>query len=477
MLQSKFPTRPSNVGENEVAEFITKAKRLQHVDSLRSLVQLSRREELRTLVKRFELEEKIKAGTVSFALQFITAGVASPEAKRTADATNEDRPGYVTISDIDALAPAIESYNSAAPAEARIVVPVPTSDRLIVDADDYRVAVAPIRAVDIISWPGIENRTLFNLNVRRQLPANKVRTALDRATTEPNQHDRFLGSHNGITVICRKFELSDADIVLHDPSVVNGAQSVIAFYDNRMQLTDQLRVFVKVCELDPAGPFARDIAIRSNTQSAVNNRNLRALDGPQLRLKSEVETMFPGVTYETRPDSSLELPGRVIHNHLVAKCLCAVMNRRPWFAIKSLSLFEEPHYTEIFHEEIRAEHVRLAVDLKQMIDEDREEYPEAYRRAWTLTSIVSTYLAGEGLRAVLDCGDLTAFAATYASNPQECAYHTDIARRSARKTLEVRRDQLQNEGRVDDFKVDFKNEQVLVELGKEVRRAAIYIMD
>ena len=93
-------------------------------------------------------------------------------------------------------------------------------------------------------------------------------------------------------MVCRRLETSDDEIVMHDPSVVNGAQSIIAFFDNRETLTDNLRVFIKICELDPAGPFARDIAIRSNTQSAVNSRNLRALDGPQVAATSGVRSAF-----------------------------------------------------------------------------------------------------------------------------------------------------------------------------------------
>ena len=73
------------------------------------------------------------------------------------------------------------------PAVNRVSVPVARGDRLVVEAEDYRASVAAVRANDIVKWPGIEDRTLFNLNVRRQLPANKVRSALDRATNQPQE--------------------------------------------------------------------------------------------------------------------------------------------------------------------------------------------------------------------------------------------------------------------------------------------------
>ncbi|MCY3886097.1 MAG: AIPR family protein [Chloroflexi bacterium] len=476
-FQSKYPEQPSKVGDREVAEFVTRGERLQHVDDWRPLIQPARRKELRRLVRRFDLEEKIKAATVTFRLHFVTAGFVGSEARMVVDASNRDNPGYVKVWDIDALAPAIEAFNAPTPITARVSIPVPRGDSLLVHTGGCRASVAAVRATDIVDWPGIEDRTLFNLNVRRQLPANKVRTELARATTQPEEHDRFLASHNGITVICRMLEIAGDEIVMHDPSVVNGAQSILAFYDNATALTDNLRVFVKICELDPASPFARDIAIRSNTQSAVNSRNLRALDGPQLRLQREFEERFPHITYETRPDASLTQVDSTIHNHQAAKCLCAVMNRRPWLAVKSLSLFEEPNYASIFGDEVHADQILLSTRLKWMVDQDKARYPSTYGRSWVLTSIIATYLAAEALRALRSDEDLTAFAVAWAADQD--AYQTDvqIALVAARKTLELRRDKKQRDGAEEDFKVDFKNEQVLRGLGEEARKVAIIRKD
>ena len=476
-FQSKYPEQPSMVGERELAEFIGRGDRLQHVKDLELLVEPPAREELRRLVRRFGLQEKINAGNVSFRLHFVTAGFASPDARKTVEAKNRTTPDYVKIWDIDSLGPAIEVFNAPTPAKTTVTIPVQSSDRLVVEAGDYRASVAAVRAIDIVKWPGIDDRTLFNLNVRRQLPANRVRRALDRATTQSEEHGRFLASHNGITVICRRLETSDDEIIMHDPSVVNGAQSIIAFFDNVATLTDTIRVFAKICELDPASPFARDIAIRSNTQSAVNSRNLRALDGPQLRLQQEVTARFPGVTYETRPDASLTQTDSVIQNHQAAKSLCAVMNRRPWLAIKSLSLFDEPNYAAIFNDGVHAEQVMLSTRLKQMVDNDRTRYPDAYRRSWVLTSIIGTYLTAEALRALRSDDDLTTFAVAWVSDEDVYQRDMQIALDAARKTLELRRDEKQRERVVDDFKVDFKNEQVLRELGAKARDVAIIRRD
>lgn len=214
-VQSKFPVQPTKVGEKDVSNFISRAARLQHIEDLQQFVQSPRREELRRIVENFELEDKITNGTVTFRLIFITAGYLDSEAQKVVDANNRSRSDYIKVWDIDALGPTIEAYDSPAPAKATVSIPVPQSHSLVVAAGDYSTAVVAVRAVDIVTWPGIADRTLFNFNVRRQLPANKVRSELGRAITRREQHDRFLAAHNGITVICRDFQVSDEGVATY----------------------------------------------------------------------------------------------------------------------------------------------------------------------------------------------------------------------------------------------------------------------
>ena len=69
-------------------------------------------------------------------------------------------------------------------------------DRLITGKAPNRVAVAAIKATDVVTWDGIEDRTLFALNVRRdcaatglvaswteRLRANTITLTFSRTTT------------------------------------------------------------------------------------------------------------------------------------------------------------------------------------------------------------------------------------------------------------------------------------------------------
>ena len=134
VFQSKYPQRPSMVGDGEIAEFIGRGDRLQQVDDLMLLVEPSHRGELRRLVERFKLEEKINASTVTFRLHFVSAGYVGPEGLKVVKAKNHTNPDYVKIWDIDALGPAIDAFNALAPAVNRVPVPVARGDRLVVEA-------------------------------------------------------------------------------------------------------------------------------------------------------------------------------------------------------------------------------------------------------------------------------------------------------------------------------------------------------
>ena len=156
---------------------------------------------------------------------------------------------------------------------------------------------------------GPESRTdALGLNVRGELRQNRVRTGLDTAIDTQTDHPNFIAYHNGLTVLCREFDATHPNhVLITDLSVVNGAQSLLAFHRHReaLQGTD-LRVLVKFVTYPADHPdFATEVARRSNTQTAVNPRNLRANDLRQLALLEEFRSEFPSIGYLTKPEATL----------------------------------------------------------------------------------------------------------------------------------------------------------------------------
>ncbi len=448
-------------------EFVGTAKRFETLLAFEELMKEKLEPELRTLLERFEIGEKLARGPVPVRLIFITAGVMTPEARAYADSLGK---GYMTLYDVDRLAPIVRAFRAPSTVTATVTLDCPSANRFIGKHAQGRVAICAVKASDIIQWPGIEDRNLFDLNVRRELRHNNVRASLDRAIQRTSDHPNFLAFHNGLTVVCEKIDDSDPKkLQITNISVVNGAQSTVALHDNALSVTDALNILVKFVEVPPDQQLAREVAVRSNTQNPVTTRNLRARDGVQLRLEKEFKERFPTITYDTRPDYSNPATGKVIANDSAAQLLCAIFNQRPWLAVKRLALFDSENYPTIFHSEISAEHIVLADKIGEVVQNHKAGYPEEYQNSWQLTKLAAVYLLGQMCRTT---NDLDAILSDPKSALAAGKKTDDLLNELGKMTvavLKVRCDEKKRANQLDDFKVEFKRESILVEMGKASR--------
>jgi hypothetical protein len=330
-----------------------------------------------------------------------------------------------------------------------------------------------VKAEDIVTWRGIDDRSLFELNVRRELRRNRVRDHLDGAIRRHHEHEDFLAYHNGMTVVCDSFREEADKLVVEGPSIVNGAQSAIAFAraNDDNELTGGLRIFLKFVEVAGRPQLAKEVSWRSNMQTAANARNMMALGGPQERLKGEFEQDYPGVTYEIRPDASLQRPAgqHVIANDDAAQLLCATYNAMPWLAVKRLSLFASDTHAMIFNENMTAHHVRLVDDIRACVDAHRDQFPDRYRRSWRLTRLVAVYLVSQTLRADPILRAILDDPATALRDRTQLRQHLDLPAKVVAATLKQRLDKHETDRVPDEFNVDFKRQEVLTDLRDNAR--------
>ncbi len=354
--------------------------------------------------------------------------------------------------------------------QATTHVEVRESERLQTTAGNRRVFVAPVPGTTIAQWPGIENRRLFDLNVRFGLGTrNRVRQSLDAAFLEQKQED-FIASHNGLTVVCESVDATTDSLTIRNFSVVNGAQSVIALHENLAYLGPELQVLVKFVEVGPDDALASEIAVRSNTQNPVTGRNLRALDESQIRLRRDLSAR--GYLFNTRPDSSRRVVEHEIRNDDAAQWICAIYLERPWLAVKRTSLFAPETFQEIFAQTVSAEKVILLHTLRDEVQRARSKFPDDLRRAWLLTALTTMYLAGQLLR--LDAAD-RALLFDPAEGSGDSAETRERLRQIVTAVLEFlssRHERAKSESGWDNFRVDFKRQRTLIEMSSEVVRAA-----
>jgi hypothetical protein len=470
VFQSRYPTSPRNVGVNDVKQLIGTLEPLTHVASLRKLFADGVEPELGRLIERFAILDRLDKRRLVVRGVLVTAGKLSQQGRGLIETTNAARGHrFLAAYDVLDLAPIVSAFKSPDTIKATIIVDCPEDRRFISGGPNARVAVCRVPVKNIVKWPGIADRTLFDLNVRRELGRNRVRRALDRAVRKPTDHPNFLAFHNGLTVVCQEIDASDQNALkVKNLSVVNGAQSTISFKENELSLTDNLFVVVKFVEVSPDAQLAREVAVRSNTQNPVNARNLRARDGIQLRLVKEFEQDYADVTYETRPDASTPAAGHVIQNDAAAQLITAVFHQRPWLAVKRLSLFEAETYPEIFTPDITASHVILADLIAERVQQSKGLFPEQYRRSWRLTLLVAVYLVAQMLRT--DEGE------SLLNDPKKAMKDLGVTSQKldqlvklAAAAMKVRSDAKKQDDVLDDFKVDFKRESELRELAKKAR--------
>lgn len=493
IYQSQFTEAPRDLGPTKLERLLAAANHFKTTGALGALLAGRLEPALRRLTHKFGLPAKlargeIEAGRLRIRLVLVTTGVLLPETSRAVDAANSaEGEGYLTVYDLSRLARLAEVIAVPESEVEKIVLSAPPDNRLIVETHENgnRVAVVPVRASELVAWEGLEERKLFELNVRGELKRNRVRDQLDAAIRRQGDHRDFLASHNGMTIVCERFDDTDPDhVIAFRPSIVNGAQSATAFLRGAGDgvLTDELQVFVKLVEVQGRPQFASSVSARSNTQNAVNPRNLVANTGPQRRLAAEFVDRFPGVYYEIKPDATRRAEAaaegkRIVANDEAAQLLCTVFVQEPWLAVKRTSLFEADDHPRIFSQGIHAEHVMLCLELADAVDGHRERVPERYRRSWKLTKLVLVYLVGQVLRSDPELADVI-------DRPAEALGDLDGLRERIRRplgaavlTLRKRVDRRDRDEEEDDFRVDFKNRDELRELRNQARETYLTLVE
>ena len=114
-------------------------------------------------------------------LVLVTTGVFNGQATTLVESTNRtEGAGYLTAYDLRRLGPLARAVAAPTPPAATIEVPCAPEERMILGTAPNRVAMAAVKAEDIVTWPGIDDRSLFELNVRRVYPRLDARLTAQR---------------------------------------------------------------------------------------------------------------------------------------------------------------------------------------------------------------------------------------------------------------------------------------------------------
>lgn len=176
------------------------------------------------------------------------------------------------------------------------------------------------RGGDLVKAYRDHGYALFDWNVRAQLKRSAINRKIRDSLATHQGRKRFHHLNNGLLVCARTVEFKKGQgkgglpprVVLHDPQIINGCQTVTALYDawrgcqNELEVENfeqTVRVQVKVIDLrDPAmdEKYISDLIISTNDQNPMSPRNLKSNTPVQIEIQRQFRSMAVPCFYERK---------------------------------------------------------------------------------------------------------------------------------------------------------------------------------
>ena len=352
--------------------------------------------ELKRLINRIQLAEKVAAGYRLMGV-YVTNESHNTDSEEYANVTPA-----LTIFDRAEIAARMVEVDTSEGKKGEFTFDTsyvePLQMKVGAGQDDPTMYVFPARALQLVHMEGIADGSLFRENVRYGLGNTSVNRAIRGALADRSGHANFILGHNGLIILCSSADNSKGgELTIRDYSVVNGAQSLTSFYNDKSKLTDDLRVLVRVVEVQDED-LARKITENSNNQNAIKPRDLRSNHAIQTRLQKEMKDAGDGYFYEIKRGEKAPVGTTVITNDEVGRALLAFDVQEPWSAHQIYKVFDEK-YAEIFgRPEVTAQRVIFVHRLMGVVGNSLPKLKNRPMASYTLTRYFILYLLSVILR-------------------------------------------------------------------------------
>lgn len=342
VFQSRiFQASNRSLGDAALREFRGSLSQFATADALKNLVDTAGNAAVASLVVRLDLVKKLP----SYEIRGVFLTNVDPDGNAHAFLRAEQSLAVVGRSVLTSTFVS-DARDILATGPATFDVSGLPVSKYVVDART-RVLIAPIKARELVSLQGIADQSVFAFNVRGPLGATQVNRDIVKSIKEPTTHKLFPLFHNGITVISGDVVDTDEKITIENYHVVNGCQSLSALYENRADITDDLRVLTKILQMDIYSPLPAMVTRYSNNQNGVKPRDFKSNSPIQIRLQNEFRQHYGGqYTFEIKRGEMSDA-GEVISNEQAGLYLLAFDLKEPWATHRKYQLFDEK-YAELF---------------------------------------------------------------------------------------------------------------------------------
>lgn len=246
--------------------------------------------------------------------------------------------------------------------------------------------------------PNLVDKSLFDENVRIYLGVqNDINNRIfDSATKVENA--KFWYLNNGITVVCDRYSYvkgrTDPLFSVTNPQIVNGCQTANVLFEAYRQHRDRVAgvsVLVRICETTDKAAFEQ-IASATNTQTRIEDRDLRANDDIQKR----IEDILLGHKYfyeRKRGQHARQPVDQRIDARKLGQVILATLLGEPHLAKTRSDEIFKSDYSRIFSSTLDIQFALEAFRCLQRIEKQRfiEDRSMRYRGAKAARSRLLSY--------------------------------------------------------------------------------------
>lgn len=373
VLQSKYrKSAKAGQGDKDLKNLVGAGSYFESEATVDQLLRARPNKELRDLITRTDLRAKIADGAHVTRLVFVTNGSLDAAGRDYVKAVAAGSGPPLEVWDRKKLGPVARRTKRPELRRDEVKLVGSTPPVFTDLGSEAKMAVTLVPARQLVALEGIEDRSLFDPNVRLGLGKTRINKELDQTVKDAAQHALFPAYHNGLTVLTNDLKVRGRTIRLDGIAVVNGCQSLLSLFDNRRALTSDLRVLVRAVEVDAHSTLPEDITYRTNNQNSVDIRDQRSRDIVQRDLQSEVKEVFGDqFGYEIRRGEKVKAKV-VLTNERAAQLIMAVYLDESWKAVRKVALFDDG-YRRIFSRRIDAHKLYLLSMIDRAVEDIRDE--------------------------------------------------------------------------------------------------------
>jgi len=459
-------------GDNDLKQLVAAAEYFRSRETVEGLLASKPNLELRLLLNRHDIANKVADGYRVRRLVYVTNAELDLAAVSYVDAMSS-RDTVLDVWHGDRLAGVADRVRRAdlRPEQVPLIASAPP---LLDELDgESQLSVAIVPASELVELPGLKDLTLFSRNVRLSAGSTRINRELRAAIEDPAGHAMFIAAHNGITILTLGLKIDGTTMTLDGASVVNGCQSLLALFQGKDHLTDQLKIMTKIVVLpDASSTISDQITYKANNQNAVNIRDQRSTHPIQLDLQQQVREEFgDGFKYVVKVGEASG-PGRTMDNTLAAQLIMATYRERPYAAVRKVRLFDQD-YHDVFGRDIDAHKLYLLQLVAEAVDIARDDLQGELRSSFASIKFTIAHLLVELLKLTPRGEEIVTDPARWlpAQTEEVLKYLTDLARDVARNVNEYVRDEAKEKAEAgEDFdpKTVFKSAAGVSPLRREV---------